>query len=121
MFDICHGSSSSDNAYNYKEVPNVEPRCMDVRGDNVFLGVALDGFPIYYDKRADRSSLDECSGKFVDRDKREYRYFITNEYPYTIGCFRGKVPNMESLTECSGTLLDSLYYIRKTKHWEPSI
>ncbi len=30
--------------------------------------------------------LDECNGKTVDGS---YRYYITKNYPYILGCFRG--------------------------------
>ena len=36
----------------------------------------------------DVSGLDECNGKIVGNNK--YRYFITSDYPWIIGCYRGK-------------------------------
>jgi hypothetical protein len=64
-------------------------------------GFMLDGFPIYGPKGENGISLsnkelDECHGHthpvFIDVKKvTQYHYHFTHEYPYTIGCFRGKV------------------------------
>lgn len=57
-----------------------------------FLGVALDGNPIYGPKASDFSSLitsadlDACHGRFKDG---RYRYHITADFPYTLGCYKG--------------------------------
>lgn len=64
------------------------------------LGYALDGFGIYGPRGADgklitNAQLDECHGRVGEvmfNGKRQvmYHYVLNNEYPYSIGCFRGK-------------------------------
>lgn len=60
------------------------------------VGWALDGFPIFgpYDDSGDlmigtshaNTTLDFCNGKFVNG---AWRYYITPNAPYTVGCFVG--------------------------------
>ena len=58
-----------------------------------FIGVALDGNPIYGPKASDKTELltsadlDECHGRFVNE---EYRYHITADFPYSVGCYKGE-------------------------------
>lgn len=64
------------------------------------LGYALDGFGIYGPRGADgtlvtNAELDECHGRvgwvmFNGTWQEIYHYVLNNEYPYSIGCFRGK-------------------------------
>ena len=68
-------------------------------GNNQLVGYALDGFGIYSKYNANSmemtdADLDAChgttspvmwNGKMVSI----YHYVLTQEYPYTIGCFRG--------------------------------
>ena len=57
-----------------------------------FIGIALDGNPIYGPNASDfadlitSADLDACHGRFKDG---RYRYHITSDFPYTIGCFKG--------------------------------
>jgi hypothetical protein len=86
--------------YRYHIYPKCLERCsFGTRAD--ILGVALDGFPIYGPNDDDGAQLtskdlDECHGKWHGH---EYRYHVTADYPYFIGCFRGRVPaqNKETL------------------------
>lgn len=67
------------------------------------LGYALDGFGIYGPRGADgkvitNAQLDECHGMvsevmFNGTKQKIYHYVLNNEYPYSIGCFRG-MPQM---------------------------
>ena len=67
----------------------------------VFIGVAMDGNPIYDNKPADLV-LDECHGAFVFRNgAMQYRYYATNTYPFTVGCFRDR-PITGGRDECDG-------------------
>lgn len=58
--------------------------------EDEFLGVAMDGHPIYGPKASDRTELltsadlDECHGRLVSG---VYRYHITADFPYAIGCY----------------------------------
>ena len=68
------------------------------------LGYALDGFGIYGPRGADgklvtNAQLDECHGRvgevlFNGKKQRIYHYVLNNEYPYSIGCFRGTPQHM---------------------------
>ncbi len=63
------------------------------------VGYALDGFGIYGPRGADgklvtNAQLDECHGRvgevmFNGKKQKMYHYVLNNEYPYSIGCFRG--------------------------------
>ena len=63
------------------------------------VGYALDGFGIYGPRGADgtlvtNAELDECHGRvgevmFNGKKQKIYHYVLNNEYPYSIGCFRG--------------------------------
>ena len=63
------------------------------------LGYAADGFGIYgpldeNGKVITNAQLDECHGRVAEVEfngKRQemYHYVLNNEYPYSIGCFRG--------------------------------
>ena len=63
------------------------------------LGYAMDGFGIYgpigrNGKVITNAQLDECHGrvgwvKFNGKMQKMYHYVLNNEYPYSIGCFRG--------------------------------
>uniref|UniRef100_H2ZCY9 YHYH domain-containing protein n=1 Tax=Ciona savignyi TaxID=51511 RepID=H2ZCY9_CIOSA len=76
--------------------------CNDPSG---LIGVAFDGFPIYgpndeTGRRVSKTDLDECNGRF-DR-YRKYRYHVTTEFPYTIGCFKGiPIPGYGGACACN--------------------
>ena len=77
-------------------------KCMDQgkQGEaSPLVGYALDGFGIYGPRGADgklvtNAQLDECHGRvgevmFNGKKQKMYHYVLNNEYPYSIGCFRG--------------------------------
>lgn len=79
-------------------------KCMDqgTPGEpSPLLGYAMDGFGIYGPRGADgkpitNAQLDECHGRvgevmFNGKLQNIYHYVLNNEYPYSIGCFRGTV------------------------------
>ena len=79
-------------------------KCMDqgkAGEQSPLLGYALDGFGIYGPLGADgkpvtNAQLDECHGMvskvmFNGKMQNIYHYVLNNEYPYSVGCFRGKV------------------------------
>ena len=94
--DICDGHPQSDGIYHYH---GPSPCMPGVNGNNELVGYALDGFGIYskYDANGVEQTdadLDAChgttspvmwNGKMVNM----YHYVLTQEYPYTLGCFRG--------------------------------
>ena len=85
----CPGRVRPGGIYYYARAPN---KCSSFILDNPsgIYGVALDGFPIYGPgsgfNKVTNSQLDSCHGKFVNG---RYGYYMTDEWPYTIGCFRG--------------------------------
>ena len=95
-FDLCNGHPDPSGRYHYHKMAN----CMNAAKspDNTlvaeeFIGVAMDGYPIYSAKLADgtvltSSDLDECNGRNVSG---VYRYHVTTTFPYYLGCYKGYV------------------------------
>ncbi|XP_011680344.2 uncharacterized protein LOC105445904 [Strongylocentrotus purpuratus] len=91
-FDECDGHPTPMGIYHYHS----SPFCVFSDRDNVpstIIGVALDGFPIYgpNDENGNElytADLDVCHGRYVDGN---YRYHITEDFPYILGCFHGEV------------------------------
>ncbi|MBW8638586.1 YHYH protein [Hoeflea sp. WL0058] len=98
--DACSGHPERNGLYHFH---NMSPCIRDTRsgpaGHSNLIGYALDGFGIYGKygeggKRMTNADLDECHGHTGtvtwDSEEREiYHYHMTDEYPYTVGCFRG--------------------------------
>lgn len=86
--DTCYGHPSPDGAYHYHSLPD----CLytgELR--NKFLGVALDGYPIYgpmdeTGKNWTTAELDQCHGHYY---KGRYMYRATAEFPYILSCYHG--------------------------------
>lgn len=71
-------------------------RCRDSPGDR-HAGPLYEGFG--FAKLVTNAELEECHGRvgevmFNGRKQRIYRYVLNNEYPYSIGCFRGTPRHM---------------------------
>ena len=110
--DDCFGHPYSQqyhlHSYSWKCFPN-----QGTTGPSPLVGYALDGFGIYGPRGDDgkmitNAQLDECHGmisKVMWEGKltKIYHYVLNNEYPYSIGCFRGVVNT-------------SLALLRTTKH-----
>ena len=100
--DRCNGHPELNNQYHYHDWSACIP---DPDGDagthSSLAGLMLDGFPMYGPKGdkgkvLTNDDLDECHGHVgeVELDGKRvtiYHYHFTQEYPYTIGCFRGAV------------------------------
>lgn len=99
--DQCWGHPYSQqyhyHGYSWKCFPN-----QGVSGQSPVFGFALDGFPITGPRGADgrmvtNAELDECHGTTSEITmpdgtlKTTYHYVLNSEYPYSVGCFRGKV------------------------------
>jgi hypothetical protein len=103
--DACYGHPYNQqyhyHAYSWKCFPN-----QGTTGQSPVFGFALDGFPITGPRGADgkeltNAELDECHGTTSVLDipdgtggfvrKLTYHYVLNREYPYSVGCFRGKV------------------------------
>jgi len=94
--DDCDGHPQANAQYHYH---NASPCIPGVNGDGV-VGWALDGFPILGLTDASGayvadSALDACHGRreqvTVDGRAYAYTYHMTREYPYTLGCFTGRL------------------------------
>ena len=104
--DQCFGHPYSQqyhlHAYSWKCFPN-----QGTTGHSPLFGYALDGFGIYGPRGDDgqevtNKQLDECHGhvgKVMWEGKLQniYHYHLNSEYPYSVGCFRGKVNYTEAL------------------------
>jgi hypothetical protein len=101
--DRCNGHPERNGQYHYHDW---SPCLPDASGDagkhSDIVGFMLDGFPIFGLKGENgivvkNEDLDECHGhthEVVIEGKKvvTYHYHFTREYPYTIGCFKGKRP-----------------------------
>ena len=99
--DDCNGHPQKAGQYHYHDY---SPCMKDSRGGpgghSDLVGYALDGFGIYgfYGEDGNKltnADLDACHGHvhkvLWDGVVREiYHYHMTEEYPYTVGCFRGE-------------------------------
>ena len=107
--DQCFGHPYGDkgqyhlHGYSWKCFPN-----QGTSGKSPVFGFALDGFPITGPRAADghmmtNKELDECHGTTSEIRmpdgalKTTYHYVLNNEYPYSVGCFRGKVNYVRAL------------------------
>jgi len=95
--DRCDGHPQQRGQYHYH---GASPCMPGARGDSL-VGWALDGYPIFGMRDArgvllTDADLDACHGRAetVTADGRAYAYAyrLTQEYPYTLGCFTGTVP-----------------------------
>lgn len=95
--DKCNGHPEMTSQYHYHDwSPCLEK---DAKDKDAPVGWMLDGFPILgpvdsKGKRYTDADLDECHGMVgpVTIDGKRvvtYHYRFTEEYPYTIGCFKG--------------------------------
>jgi len=91
-FDRYNGHPSPSNQYHY----HVEPLWLtESRGKAAFIGVLLDGFPVYgtIDEGGPApSDLDSCNGHVgatADYPQGIYHYHVTSAPPYISGCFHG--------------------------------
>lgn len=91
------------HAYSWKCFPN-----QGTTGQSPVFGFALDGFPITGPRAADshmltNAELDECHGTTSPITMPDgtvvttYHYVLNREYPYSVGCFRGKVNYAQAL------------------------
>ncbi|HVW66559.1 MAG TPA: S-layer homology domain-containing protein [Candidatus Peribacteraceae bacterium] len=98
ILDACEGHPQQQGMYHYHD----ESPCLhdtNTAGQSPLLGYALDGFGIYgkYDENGNALSsadLDECHGRtspvmWDGKLVTMYHYVLTDDYPYTVGCFKG--------------------------------
>ncbi len=96
MQDSCSGHPQESGEYHYHSMSN----CFKDKSITTILGYALDGFPITgptvaKNKYLTTADLDVCHGitSNVMKDGKSvltYHYVMTEDFPYSISCFRGK-------------------------------
>jgi YHYH protein len=90
-FDRYNGHPSPSNQYHY----HVEPLWLTAKGKGSFIGVLLDGFPVYGPQEETGgapASMDTCNGHShatADYPQGIYHYHIVSAPPYISGCFHG--------------------------------
>jgi len=103
--DSCQGHPEKGGAYHYHSLTScLEAQCKE---HSALVGYAFDGFGIYghcgeNGKILTNADLDSCHGHTHEitwdgKKQRLYHYHATWEYPYTVGCYRGK-PNTVQIT-----------------------
>jgi hypothetical protein len=94
--DLCNGHPQGKGQYHYH---NSSP-CLPGAEENAVVGWALDGYPILGMRDASgalvkNEDLDACHGRAepvtVSGISYDYAYRLTQEYPYSLGCFTGQV------------------------------
>ncbi|MFO0759750.1 MAG: YHYH protein [Byssovorax sp.] len=97
--DLCWGHPYEKqyhyHGYSWKCFPNQG----DAKDHSPLFGYAIDGFGVFGPrgeggKLVSNDDLDECHGHthmiaWDGEMKEMYHYHVNNEYPYSIGCFRG--------------------------------
>ena len=90
-FDRYNGHPGPHGDYHY----HLEPLWLTAAGRSRFLGVLLDGFPVYGPVDSSGGApmdLDECHGHVgptPDFPDGIYHYHVADAAPYIAGCFRG--------------------------------
>ncbi|XP_064636960.1 uncharacterized protein LOC135493512 [Lineus longissimus] len=90
VFDECDAHASPDGAYHYHRTMSCQS---NTSISNQFLGVAMDGYALYGPRLSNgtmitNAELDDCHGTTIDGS---YRYYLTETYPYMLGCFKGSL------------------------------
>jgi hypothetical protein len=109
--DACGGHPNAGSAYHYH---NLSPCLPDSgSGHSALVGYALDGFGIYGLRgengvELSNADLDVCHGhthaiEWDGQTVEMFHYHATNEYPYTVGCFRGRSTRLTSSAGGAGT------------------
>lgn len=93
--DSCEGHPQRSGEYHYH---SLSPCLKDI-GEKTVLGYALDGFPITGPLVAPgryliTANLDECHGitsEIIEDGEKKitYHYVMTQDFPYSVSCFRG--------------------------------
>jgi hypothetical protein len=96
--DECDGHPQQSGTYHYHDVPTCVLAAS--MGPSTVVGFARDGFPIVVERDAagnlpTNAALDECHGRVspvvLDGTVVDiYHYSATHEFPYFIGCYRGR-------------------------------
>ena len=98
--DSCAGHPQHDGVYHYHGPSSCLGDKTDEKEHSALVGYAFDGFGIYGTKGANgkelsTAALDECHGhshviNWEGQNVDMYHYHLTNDFPYSVSCFRGK-------------------------------
>ena len=111
VVDSCGGHPEGRGVYHRHTVPP----CLyaGAKGRYKLVGFALDGLGIYVERDASGqlltdADLDACHGrrsrvKWNGKVVRVYHYVVTQEYPYTLGCFRGRPTKTDVVLSGTGS------------------
>ena len=107
--DGCDGHPQNKGEYHYHTLS----RCITTADVKTVIGFALDGFPITGPKIGNANylstdDLDECHGitSEITLDGKTvtmYHYVMTQDFPYSVSCFRATPIKAPGLPETSGT------------------
>jgi hypothetical protein len=96
--DGCDGHPQNKGTYHYHTLS----RCIKDTSVSTVIGYALDGFPITGPKVSEGNflttdDLDVCHGLTSEitldgRQVTSYHYVMTEDFPYSVSCFRGQAP-----------------------------
>lgn len=94
-FDNCDGHPDNQGRYHYHMLAG----CLPQSTTDEVVGVSLDGFAIYGNKDENgntltHNDLDECNGRYING---QYRYHVTADFPYYLGCYKGYVDTRNSM------------------------
>ena len=106
--DVCKGHPDESGLYHYHN----ESECISADASGL-VGYALDGFGIYSSiengEKLTNDRLDACHGHehiimWNGVPTTMYHYHMTDEYPYTLGCFMGSPTQVQKgLSAASGS------------------
>ena len=101
--DSCNGHPQVSGEYHYHSLSS----CITDVSETTVIGYALDGFPITGSKVAPNKylttdNLDVCHGitsQIIQEGKvvTTYHYVMTEDFPYSVSCFRAKPVQMQVL------------------------
>jgi hypothetical protein len=107
--DGCNGHPEKTGEYHYHTLSS----CITDASVQTVIGWALDGFPITGPKVGDNnilttSDLDECHGLTspINLDGKKvsmYHYVMTQDFPYSVSCFRGTAIQPPGLQQGGGS------------------
>lgn len=106
--DSCDGHPQNKGEYHYHTLS----RCITDVSVSKVIGFALDGYPITGPKVGDNNlltteDLDECHGIVSDVQLdgitvNTYHYVMTQDFPYSVSCFRSTAIQAPGLPETTG-------------------
>jgi hypothetical protein len=103
VLDVCEGHPQQKGMYHYHSESECLTSGFYEGADSTVIGYALDGFGIFsgneYGETVTNEDLDACHGHTHtipwDGELRNmYHYHMTEEYPYSVGCFMGAPNNI---------------------------